>query len=844
MAKSSPLKNNFNGGEIGGILFGRVDATRYADSQAICKNYLPLVEGPVIRRPGNEFVAEISDSTTQARLIEFEFSTEQAYIIEAGDSYFRFFRNRGQILETAVNISGVTQADPGVVTATAHGYSNGDEVYITGVVGMTELNGRNFLVNSVTANTFELQSKDGTDLDTTGFTAYASGGTVARVYTIASPYAEADLFDLRVAQSADVLYIVHPDYAPRKISRTAHTSWTLTEIDFLDGPYLPTNTTSTTLTPSAATGSITLTASAVTGINNDTGFQSTDVGRLIRIQQGSTWGYVEITAFTSTTVVDADVINTLTNTNPKTVWRLGAWSDTDGYPSAVTFHEDRLVLSGAPGTPQRFDTSKTSDYENFAPSDTDGTVADDNALSFTLNSSKVNAIRWTESDEKGLFAGTTGQEWIISPSSQGEALTPTNINAKPSSGYGSSGVEPVRSGKHLVYVQRSGKKLRELIFSFDIDGFRSPELTQFNREILGDGVVQMAVQKEFYPFIWMVRQDGTLLSLTHDRAGDTLIAGWARHIVGGQSDAAGSQAKVESVAVIPSQDDSTEELWTIVNRRINGRTVRYVEVQSAFFTDDMDQKDAKFMDSSLTYDSPVTITGITAANPPVVTATSHGFSDGDEVLITDVLGMTEVNGNTYTVSNATANTFELQDLEDTPADIDGSGFTAYVSGGEVRKYVTTVSGAWHLEGESVSILGDGATQAAQTVANGAVTLAEKATTVQLGLNESADGKLLRLEEGAADGTALGKLRKTRRAGFLMHRSMGLKIGYSFDDLREVVFRTGNDQMDRAVPLFSGIVSEEVESDYDFENQLCWRQADPLPSTILAIMPQMKTEDRG
>lgn len=751
MPKASPIQSSFGGGEISPLLYGRVDLDRYKTSLATCLNYIPTIQGGLTRRPGSYFVAEVKTSSKKTRLIEFEFSTTQAYIIEFGDQYLRFYKDRAQILS-------------------------------------------------------------------------------GPAYEIASPFLEANLFQLKFTQSADVLYITHPSYAPRKLTRTGHTAWTLTEIDFLDGPYLPVNTTATTLTPSATSGSITVTASASL-------FASTDVGRIIRIQHGSTWGWVEISAYTSATQVTATVRGNLGNTTAVTTWRLGLWSTTTGFPGCVVFHEDRLCFSGASGAPQRIDGSKTGDYENFAPTAADGTVAADNAISFTLNSNDVNVTRWLTSDEKGMLAGTVGGGWVIRPSSQGEAISPTNVSAKQTTSFGSADIEPVQSGKATLYIQRSGKKLREMSYFYSVDGFEANDLTVLSEHITGEGLTEIAIQREPQNIVWGVRQDGALIGMTYERDSESLKVGWHRHVFGGYGDAANNQAVVESVAVIPSPDGSSEDVWLVVKRYINGATKRYIEYLTPLFDDLTEQKDAFFVDCGLTYDDPKTISGATAANPVVITATSHGFNNGDAVLIDDVLGMTELNTNTYTVANKTANTFEL-------SGINGTAFTAYVSGGKVRKYVTSISGLSHLEGQTVKILADGAVLPSETVSGGAITLDYRATTVHVGLGYNSDAKLLRIDAGSADGTSLGKTRRNHRVGLLLHRTLGLKLGMSFDELDEITFRRSSDALTRAPALFSGVQSESLSADYDYENQICIRQDQPLPGTILAVMPQMVTQDRG
>lgn len=752
--RASPLQSSFSEGEWSPLLKGRVESERYKNALAVCQNYVPLVQGPLTRRPGSYYVAEVKTSSAKTRLVPFEFSVTQAYILEFGNQYIRFYKDEGQI---------------------------------------------------------------------------ESGGSP---YEISTPYTTADLFDLKFTQSADVLYITHPSYAPRKLTRTAHTAWTLTTITFLDGPYLATNTTAVTLALSGTSGSVTVTASSAT-------FASTDVGRLIRWRDpANNWTWLTITAYTDTTHVTATISGPNASAGTATVnWRLGLYSATTGYPSCVVFHEDRLGFAGAGAAPQRFDLSNSSDYENFAPTAAAGTTAANYAIAFSLNANDVNVIRWMTSDEKGLLIGTVAGEWVARPSVQSEAMSPTNINAKKATSYGSDNIQAVQIGKATIFVQRAGKKFREMTYFYDADGFLAPDLTLLSEHITKSGVTQLAYMKEPFPILWAVRNDGALIGMSYERDLDSVKVGWHRHIIGGVSDAAGTDAIVESIAVIPSADATADTLWMIVKRRINGATKRYVEFLTPFFNQDIEQKDAFFVDCGLTYDDPKTITGISQAATAVVTSAAHGYSNGDLVLLSDILGMEELNGNTYTVANAAANTFEL-------SGVDSSGYEAYVSGGEARKYVTNISGLSHLEGQTVSILADGAARPDATVSSGAITLTYRATTVQIGLGYESDGQILRVEAGAADGTALGKNRKISEVGIQFDRSLGLKIGIDFDNLDSIVFRETSDPLTRATALFTGIVRQTIESDFNFENQLCWRQAQPLPSTILSLSPQLVTQDLG
>jgi len=269
MARASPIQTSVNAGEMSAKLDGRVDIERRAAGLQFGENVIPEVYGGGQRRSGSRFVAPARDSDKFVRLIDFRYSTEQAYVLELGEGYMRFYRNHAPLLEAAKNITGATQANPVVLTINAHGYQNGQDVEVAAVLGMTQLNNRRFRAANVAANTFELQDQFGNPIDGTAFGAYVSGGVAARVYTIATPYLEADLPKLKYTQSNDALYIAHPNYVPRKLLRLAAVQWTLLQLDFIDGPYLAANPGNATLQPSATSGAgITISSPSATVITN------------------------------------------------------------------------------------------------------------------------------------------------------------------------------------------------------------------------------------------------------------------------------------------------------------------------------------------------------------------------------------------------------------------------------------------------------------------------------------------------------------------------------------------------------------------------------------------------
>lgn len=686
MGRASPIQTSFNAGEWSARAQDRVDIGKRGNAAALLENIIPIIQGPAGNRQGTKYVASVKTPSKKVALIPFEFSTVQAYALEFGDQYVRFYRDRAQI-ETGPSTP----------------------------------------------------------------------------YEISSAYLEAEVNSIAYAQSADVLFLAHTGHKPKKLSRASDTSWTLEDIEFLDGPYMATNATTTTLTPSATSGSVTLTASSTTGINGDTGFQATDVGRLVRLQHGSTWGWGEITARASTTSVTLLVKSTLGGTGAVTDWRLGRWSDTTGYPSSVTFFEDRLFWAGGVEFPQAVHGSRTGDFFNHAPTDTDGTVVDDHAVSLTLSSNQVNSILWLADDEKGLMAGTIGGEWIIRPSDRSEALTPSNVKAARSTTLGSAAVQPVRVDKAVLFAQRGARKLRELAFVFEDDGFRAPDLTVFSQHLTKTGLTRLAVSREPIPVVWAIRTDGKLVGITYDREQD--VIGWHPHALGGQSDASGTEPVVESIAVIPTPDGTADELWLSVQRYVDGGTVRYVEHLTEFFDDESTaQEDAFFVDAGINYDGAAT---------------------------------------------------------------------------------TSITGLDHLEGETVSILADGATHPQKTVASGAITLNRSASKVSVGLGYNATIRTLTLEAGASDGTAQGKKQRVNRVIIRVLKTLGMKVGPQLDDLSlpPEMGRSASDNLGEKVPLYSGDIDTPLEGSWYDRGRYYLRQEDPLPMMVTLVMPHVHTENR-
>lgn len=232
---SVAASRSFSSGEIDPRLYARCDLQKYLTALKTARNFIGYRHGGMFNRPGTQFVGEVYDSTQSTRLIEWVYNTTTAntYTLVLGNLTMQFIQNGGFVTEAAKNITAITNANPGVFTSAAHGFANGNRVFVTGVGGTTQVNRDTFfIVQNVTANTFTLTTTDGAAIDTTSYGVYTSGGTVSRIYTIATPWAAADIFNIRFAQNQSAMYFAHPSYPPQQLVFTSSTSWALSQVPY------------------------------------------------------------------------------------------------------------------------------------------------------------------------------------------------------------------------------------------------------------------------------------------------------------------------------------------------------------------------------------------------------------------------------------------------------------------------------------------------------------------------------------------------------------------------------------------------------------------------------------
>ena len=412
-------------------------------------------------------------------------------------------------------------------------------------------------------------------------------------YEIATPYIESDLPNLKFIQSKDVMWIVDGRNPVKKLSRTGHTAWTLTDATFLYGPFNSENLVDTQkLAPSATTGTgITITATGCTP------FTASDVGRLLAIKNGTTakWGYATITGFTSSSVVTVTVTTDFQTTTADYHWKLGSFYGSN-QPKAIGIFSERLWFAGTPTHPETMWSSKTNNWDDFS---TTAPVEDTDAITFTIADGKVNAIRWMEQMSDAVVIGTSDGIFRMYPSDASKVFSATTLKIQRMQTFGSKNIQGKQIGTTVHMVQSGGRILNEIAYVFSDDSYQAPQMTLLSEHLTHEGITDFVYQSRPDQIVWAVRADGVLLGFTYMR--DQKVTGWHRHTLSGE---------VEALGVIPSPDETHDDVYMVVKRTINGQTKRYIEYIEHYDFDT--NADWFFVDCGLTYSgSPVTtITGL------------------------------------------------------------------------------------------------------------------------------------------------------------------------------------------------------------------------------------------
>lgn len=767
---------------------------------------------------------------------------------------------------TPTAITGITQANPGVVTSASHGLVTGDKIHLVGVVGMVEVNNFVYDVTRIDANTFSLEYTDtGTVVDTTSFTAYSSGGSWhqlvrPRTYVVTAVNQDDEEESLRGTALFDdgnaSLGITNITQADPCVITTdeghGFTDYTEIQIDNVVGMtelngrrFQIINLTATTFSLQTLEGvdvdSTGFTAYSSAGDVYPKAFTvhssaDTDWDNTIRWTAAAGAQYYNVYSTDGTGVfgflattdkvyfTDRNLAPDYSVTPPLQYNPFDSFvSGTNKYPGATGFFGQRRWFANSNNNPNRFWASQIGHFNNLSRSIPP--VASDSIVA-SIAARRINEIKHIV-PLTDLLLLTSGGEYRVS-SDQDGVIAPATINVLPQSYYGATGVRPIVAGDVGLFVS-PGEFVRDLGYRVEQQKFIGKDVTVLARHLFDyRTIVDWDYAPSPYAIGFCVMSDGGGLFLTYQPDQD--VYAWTR---------ASTQGKYKSVCVVREGDDDIT--YVVIERTINGNTVSFVERMEERAFDDL--SDAFHVDAGLSLDTPITITGMTAANPVVVTAAGHGLSNGDYVDISGVLAVdtsvneqesvsADYNGTGFEVANVTANTFELQ-IEGT--NYDGSAFAAYSSGGVAREAVTTVSGLWHLEGATVVAAGNGYAEKDLTVANGSITLSARASRVHVGLGYFCRLTTLPLTQYADGQTTDGRSKNITRLTVQVERTMGMWFGPATDNMREAKF---------GLPTLYGqplqMVTEDIDvtmrADWGKRKQVVIEQRDPLPLTILTLIP--------
>lgn len=858
----APQQTSFNAGELSPHWAGRVDMAKYGNGCFRMRNFIPIPQGPARRRPGTRFVNAAKNSSDRSWLAKFVFSEEESYVLEFGNGYIRFYTNNGQLQ------LGSTPAAWNSGTA----YVQGDLVSQGGV------------------NYYAIRSSTNQAPPNATYWHALAGN----IYEIWSPYAVGDLTNpvdgtcrLSMDQTGDVIFIACKGYPPKKLSRFDTTRWTITDTSIKNGPFEDVDPDNPiTVYASGETGSITLTASSpiFTADMNGTfflieqkktdGYKVWEVGKTIAIgderrsdsnvykalnggttgsvkpthregakfdgDAGVQWEYLHsgygicrITSVSGSTatadVQDRIPTQAVGSGNATTKWARYAWRVTDstGFPSVVKIFRERLCFARG----QQVWGSVAADFENFASRDGAETLPD-SAFSITIASGETNETVWMTAQES-LLVGTRGGEFSLSEVTTNDVFGPGNIKASQESGYGSRQVPPVIIGESTLLVQRSGRRMRDMRYSFNVNGYEANDLMVLSDQIANGQIIQTAFALEPASTMWACCNDGSLIALSYQLEQD--VVGWHPHQVGG---ATGNIGRVESVVSIPSPDGTHDQVWLQVYRVINGMPGRYIEyMERDWRATEQPLEDALFSDSGSTF---------------------RGFLPGQTATISG--GVTWQSGEQASVSTSFA--LSPSDVGDYLFIVGADKSEAKVRVDDVGGSVTfitpippslqnvlssnvswarrSISGLGYLEGEEVTITVNGAAHPRRTVVGGQITLQAPASVVQVGLPADAELITMRLEGGYPNGTAQGRTKRIHNVVYRLHESLGGSAGPEGGE-DEFLMRSPPDAMDQPPPIFTGDYIQPYNDGYNTDARIRVFCDQPLPFTLVAIYPQLKVD---
>lgn len=890
MAVKLVNKTNFTAGELSPRLMGHVDNTKYANGLKEALNGYVLPHGPFSRRNGTAYIAETKDSSKASRLLKFQFDITDAYIIEMGENYLRFYKNGEQVIssgspyeiattytqneifdvivqqqgrtlylwhsahptaqlvwtsDTSWELSDVvfsppvtyedgytpnTTITPAATTGSGVNFTSGVALFLAADVGRQILNlsGTGIaVITSISSTTVAVCDIIEAFPSTSAISAGNWKIDLSPVCDLTpSGIRVGSIINLSATKSGELEYFPSSTVTPGAttgagVTFTAASSVFLSghvnkEIHNISGPGKATITAYTSGTQVTCTITENFTDTQAIGqgnwklINEIGCFRSSDIGRYVLINNG----VCEITAITSAVIAKAIVLKGLDDSSQSSFWSLEEelWTADNGYPGTGLLHQERLFSANIDLRPTQIWGSEIGIFESMGvgSNDTD-------AVDFKITAKDTSQISWLAAIRGQLAVGTTAAEITVDSGNSAASITPTQIQQQPRGSKGSLHQQPISLDDELIYIHKSRTKIQSFKFDYNIDNYISEDLTFLAEHLPKPGVKELCYVQDPDRNIFAVLDDGSMLVCTYIK--EQQVNAWCKYT---------TQGAFESVNYIT--DSSGDQVYVIVKRTVNGVTKRYVEVFDR--SSGYNNLDG-FSDSYITQSNPINIVGITNANPCVVTATAHGFTDGDVVRMFDVGGMTQVEGQIYKVVNATTDTFELQDETDASY-IDSSSYGVYTSGGQVYRLFTVVSGLSHLEGMVVQIKADGATHEDKTVSGGQITLDRRAYETTVGLSYTWRGKIPNIEFDLGEGSQQGQqVRWVNPIVRLLDSALPTLNGMLHPS------RYADDLLDASTDLVTGDFTYPGTT-WSNSSELTFESSYPLPCTLVAIFGSIES----
>jgi len=950
----SLLVPSFAAGELSRALDARQDLGKVHVGLRLARNVFVHPQGGVSNRPGTEFIGRAKDSANPVRLIKFQFNLVQSYALEFGHYYMRVIMAGGYVLEPAQTITAITQAAPGVLTIPGHGYANGDQLYVLscpGMAGLASTPARQYLAANVTANSLTLTDLDGHAVSTAALSAYSGGGSIARIYTLVTPYAGSDLALLKTTQSNDTLTLTHPSHPPRDLSRSQHWLWTLSTITFTPAvqppagvsvtanssgswhfAYVVTAKTTAPAEESEASSIVTCTNAALnqnTGISNTitwnsvTGATSYAVYKATAVYnadvaQGAMLGYIG--TCTGTSFTDTNISPDFTQAPPQatnpfvngtitgvTIANAGSGystapalivSDTIGLGAKLTAAVSGgkitgvTVVNGGQGyiNPKISVSSGNGSGAAISLITASDGLVDGNGVSlgtkkitgaYVVNAGQnyagptVAIIDSTGSGAAISLGVTNGQISSVTVQSQGSGYSSPSATITDSTAGTTAVLTPqlttsLNNPAVATYFQQrktygGGTTHPQTLWTSQSSNYKNMDVSNPVRD--SDAITVSIASQQVDSIRWLISLNCLLV----------LTSGGAWKLTAGSNSNVLTPAQT---AVVPQAYSGSAEVPPLIINNcilyIQEKGASVLQLAYDFYADSFSSSEISVLSSHLFYGYQI-LDWAHAAQPHHLVMAVR--SDGKFLLLT-YLKEQDVYGFTWGDSpgNSGTDTIEsVASVSEAPEDVHYCVFRRTipgVNGGQPVRYIervhsrnmlntsyqpdctkawfvdcgqqysgtatTTVGGLNHLEGATVSILADGYVKLPQTVTNGQITLDVAAKVITIGLPYIAQVKPLPIDAGSP--TVQGKRKKISATTLRLENSRGLQIGRDSSDLEPIKFPQPPSGWTQALPLYTGDLRQVLTPIWDTEGTFLIQQSDPLPFTLLGLIPELNVGD--